>query len=97
MPAFVIATLAVRDGAKMKRYSEAAAPTIAAAGGEMVLRGAKVRALAGAADGHGAAGVIRFPDMAAVERWYGSDAYQALVPLRDEACVMTLTAYEVPG
>jgi len=95
MTAFVIATLRVKDAGKLKLYSQGAAPTIAAVGGEMVLRGAMVQALAGAAEAHNA-GIIRFADMAAVERWYGSAAYQALIPLRDEACEMTLLAYAVP-
>ena len=29
--------------------------------------------------------------------WYSSPAYQALVPLRDEAAEMTLIAYSVPA
>jgi uncharacterized protein (DUF1330 family) len=38
--------------------------------------------------------VIRFPDTAAVAGWYDSAAYQALIPLREEAAEMVLISYE---
>ena len=38
--------------------------------------------------------VIRFPDAAAVRRWFDSPAYQALIPLREQAADVVLTAYE---
>jgi uncharacterized protein (DUF1330 family) len=38
--------------------------------------------------------VIRFPDRAAVEGWFASDAYQALIPLRERAADLVLVSYE---
>ena len=38
--------------------------------------------------------VIRFPDNAAVAGWHGSAAYQALIPLREQAAEMVLISYE---
>jgi uncharacterized protein (DUF1330 family) len=38
--------------------------------------------------------VIRFPDLKAVDGWYASAAYQALIPLRQEAADMDLLSYE---
>jgi len=46
---------------------------------------------------YGANAVVRFPDTAALKTWYQSPAYQALIPLRDEAVDMTLVAYEEPS
>ena len=40
-------------------------------------------ALAGELD-HQTVGIIEFPDLAAIKTWHGSDAYQALIPLRSE-------------
>ncbi|MEM7571091.1 MAG: DUF1330 domain-containing protein [Pseudomonadota bacterium] len=43
--------------------------------------------------GAGISAVFEFPDMGAVEAWYTSDAYQALLPLRSEACDMDISVY----
>lgn len=93
--AFVISTLRVKDPEKLKQYAAATGPTIAAHGGELLLRGAFHKSLTGVGEPH-MAGIIRFPDMAALEHWYDSKEYQALIPLRDEACDMTLLAYAPP-
>ena len=37
--------------------------------------------------------VIRFPDQAAVDGWYGSAAYQALIPLRQQAADLELISF----
>ncbi|MHC0054563.1 DUF1330 domain-containing protein [Actibacterium sp. D379-3] len=96
MTAFAIATIRVKDPEKLAEYSSKAGPTIAAFGGEMVMRGGFGAALLGETTPHGT-GVIRFPDMAALEGWFASDAYQALAPIRDAGCDMTLTAYQIPA
>ena len=43
---------------------------------------------------HQIVGIIRFPDMAALNNWYESDAYQGLILLRDEAAEFTIVKYE---
>jgi uncharacterized protein (DUF1330 family) len=37
--------------------------------------------------------VIRFPDADAVNGWFNSPAYQALIPLREQAAEMVLVSY----
>lgn len=96
MPAFIIASVAVKDPAKMAQYAEGAGPTIAAHGGEMAMRGALKATLSGTA-GTPVAAIIRFETREAAETWYSSPEYQALIPLRDEACAMTLNLYETPS
>jgi len=93
MTAFVISRVEVRDREKMQEYAVRAAETIAAHGGELVLRGGFRLALLGE-DGPHAAALIRFPDMAAVEAWFSCPSYRALAGLRDAACSMRLIAYE---
>lgn len=95
MNAFVIATIRVKNKEKLQEYAAAAGPTVAAHGGELVMRGAFGTALAGESDPH-MTGIMRFPDLDIVQEWYRSDAYQAIIPLRDEACDMTLLAYTIP-
>jgi uncharacterized protein (DUF1330 family) len=38
--------------------------------------------------------VIRFPDVAAVDHWHSSPAYQSLIPLREQAADVVLLSYE---
>jgi len=97
MTAFVIATITdVKDPEKFGQYGAAAAQTLTAHGGEAILRGKFAKSL-NADQATAATGIMRFPDLEAVDRWYGSPEYQALIPLRDAACDMTMTAYAVPA
>ena len=63
------------------------------AGAEVVLRGRKMDVLSGE-NPHTDVVVIRFPDNAAIAGWHGSAAYQALIPLREQAAEMVLISYE---
>jgi uncharacterized protein (DUF1330 family) len=38
--------------------------------------------------------VIRFPSLADADGWHNSAAYQALIPIRQEAADVVLTTYE---
>lgn len=93
MTAFFISTVNVKNPSKMQEYSQKAGATFAPFGGELALKGAFKKSLIGNSTAHNT-GVIKFPDMPALEAWFGSDDYQALAKLRDEACDMTLSAYE---
>jgi uncharacterized protein (DUF1330 family) len=96
MPAFLVATVRVKDPEKFQQYSEKAGPTFAPFGGELVLRGASQEVLVGQTSPHASA-IIQFPDMKAIRGWFASDAYSALGHLRDAACDMTLVSYETPA
>lgn len=94
MSAFVVATPKIKDKDKFGEYSKAAGETLAAYGATVAKRGAFAASLVGGAD-HTAVVVIEFSDSNTIKEWYNSDAYQAIIPLRDEACDMTITSYEV--
>ena len=93
MSAYVIGHITVKDPERWQRYRERVPATLAAWGGEVVLRGRRVALLAGD-HAHSDTVVIRFPDAQAVSAWYGSTEYQALIPLREEAAEMVLICYE---
>ncbi len=95
MTAFAIATVTVKNPEKMQQYGASAGQTIAAHGGELLIRGAFAKSLTGNGEAHMKA-IIKFPDMDALDAWYASDAYQAIIPLRNEACDMAISAYAVP-
>lgn len=91
-PAYVIGHITVKDEAKWAEYRSQVPATLAPWGAELVCRGERLAVLAGN-HAHRDTVVIRFPDAAAVEAWYASPAYQALIPLRSEAAELDLIAY----
>lgn len=96
MAAFFIVTTTVKNQDAYEKYIQSVGPTLAPFGCKALLRGKADCALAGELD-HQTVGIIEFPDLAAIKAWHGSDAYQALIPLRNEAADMTITAYAVPA
>jgi len=91
--AYVIGHISVKDPVKWAEYRSLVPGTLAPWGAELVLRGQLARVLAGEHPFTNAV-VIRFPDLAAVNNWYASPAYQALIPLRTEAADLALLVYE---
>lgn len=83
MATYIIVSLTPRDAEKLAEYAARAAETLTPFGGEVIARGA-VQPLHGLT-GFKAKGVMQFPTEAQARDWYRSDAYQALIPLRDEA------------
>lgn len=95
MSAFLIVHVTVKDPEKWKGYSQSAPGTVAAHGGEFAFRG-KVANVIHGEHAHQNAVVIKFPDQEAVQRWYNSPEYQALIPNRDEAADMVFVSLDEP-
>lgn len=91
--AYVIGHINVKDPEKWALYREQVPATLAPWGAELVFRGNRAAILAGE-DSHSAVVVIRFPDSVAINGWYQSAAYQALIPLRQQAAELVLLSYE---
>ena len=91
MSVFLSVTIRVKDPAKLKEYISQVPATIAAHGGEKVSRGKVAKTLAGNAD-YQMAAVFRFPTMDALDGWFASPEYQALISLREEAAEMNIIA-----
>jgi len=96
MPALLVAQIHPRDSSKMPAYAAAAAPTLAAFGGEVLHRGSFQSVLLGNAEPH-ALGVLRFPDVQSAKNWFASPAYQAVAQLREEAADMTFVLFDIAG
>jgi len=82
MSALIIIDLTPTDKDKLSAYSAMAADTLIAYGGEFLAKGA-IEAL------HGESAfqtkvVIQFPDKDSAINWYRSDAYQQIIPTRDQ-------------
>jgi uncharacterized protein (DUF1330 family) len=91
--AYVVGQLTVKNAELWAQYRSQVPATLEPWGAELVLRGKQVASLAGEQP-HSDIVVIRFPDMEAVHGWYSSAAYQALIPLRQQAAEMTLICYD---
>ena len=90
--AYVIGHISVRDPAKWATYRSLVPATLAPWQAELVFRGEKLAVLGGE-HRHGDTVVIRFPSADAVNGWFNSPAYQALIPLRMEAAEVDLVSF----
>ncbi|MBK6005009.1 DUF1330 domain-containing protein [Ramlibacter ginsenosidimutans] len=91
--AFLVGNITVKNPQKWADYTRQVPGTLAPWGAELVFRGKQVAAFAGGSP-HADIVVIRFPHVAAVNGWFASAAYQALIPLRQQAAEVVLLCYE---
>lgn len=91
--AYVVGQMTVKNENKWAEYRGQVLATLTPFGGELVFRGNQVRALSGECP-HADIVVIRFPSLVDADSWHNSAAYQALLPIRQEAADVVLTTYE---
>ena len=91
--ACVIGHITVKDAEKWALYREQVPATLAPWNAELLFRGTLTDVFSGP---HAFADtvVIRFPSLDAMRGWFNSAAYQALIPLREQAADLILTGYE---
>lgn len=92
-PAYVVGHISIKDAALWDAYRSQVPATLAPWGADLVFRGQRSAVLAGA-HAHIDIVVIRFPDAAAAAAWHASAAYQALIPLRQQAADVVLLSYD---
>ncbi|MGI9510490.1 MAG: DUF1330 domain-containing protein [Geminicoccaceae bacterium] len=81
MAAYVMAQLDVHDPEGFERYRDKVAPLVTAFGGHYRVRGGEITPLEGELSAPRLV-IIEFEDREAAKRWYFSDEYQAILPLR---------------
>jgi uncharacterized protein (DUF1330 family) len=91
--AYLIGHITIRDAVKWAEYRSRVPATLEPWGAELVFRGTRTTILAGEHP-HPDVVVIRFPDQQAVAAWHASAAYQALIPLRQQAAEVVLLSYD---
>jgi len=93
MPAYVIVETDITDPERYEHYKAATPAAIAAYGGRFLARGGELTVLEG--DWHPSrVVVVEFEDLAAAERWYESEVYQAAKKLREGAAHMRMIAVQ---
>lgn len=91
--AYVVGQITVKNPELWAEYKGRVPATLAPWGAELVFRGQQLAVHAGT-NPHADIVVIRFPDSAAAAGWHASAAYQALIPLREQAADVALTTYQ---
>ena len=91
--ALLFVTVQVKNPEKLKEYIPQVPATMKPFGAKMLARGKKQQVLNGEFT-HQIEAVFEFPSVDAIENWYASDAYQALIPSREEAAHMNITVFE---
>lgn len=91
--AYAIGHISVKDEEKWAEYRGKVSATLSEWGAELVFRGQRIEVLSGE-HGYDDAVVIRFPDADAMRGWYRSPAYQALIPLREQAADLVIIGYD---
>ena len=94
MPAaYVIVEMKISDPERYKEYMAAAPATIAAAGGEYLVRGGKSENFEG--DWQPARlAVLKFPSYEQAKSWYDSDGYRVAMAIRQSASTGSLIIVE---
>ncbi len=82
MSTLIIVDLTPTDKERLSAYSALAAESLIAYSGEFIAKG-PIEALHGEAP-YSTKVVIQFPDRESAENWYRSEAYQAIIPIRDQ-------------
>lgn len=82
MTCLVIVDATPTDPSRLAQYKEQAAETLKPFNGEFIAKG-EIEVLHGES-AHVTKAVIQFPDKDSARNWYNSDAYQAIIPLRNE-------------
>ena len=91
--AYIIGNITIVDHTIWLEYRNKVTNTITPWGGEILLRGKKLKVLAGEYQ-HTDSVVIRFPSVEALNGWFSSTAYQEIIPLRDQAGKVDLISYQ---
>ena len=93
MPAYLIGHITVNNPDKWKIYVAGVQKSLIPFEAAVVFRGKRATVLAGE-HSHQDTVVIKFPDQPTLQKWYHSDAYQALISVRDEAADVVIISYD---
>ncbi|HEX4843230.1 MAG TPA: DUF1330 domain-containing protein [Limnobacter sp.] len=91
--AYVVGQICIKNELAWQQYKSQVPLTLEPFGAELVFRGTHAGDYSGKTKYTNFV-VIRFGDLDAANRWFNSSAYQAIVPLREQAADVLLTVYE---
>ena len=91
--AYVIGNITILDPDKWLEYCSKVPVTLIPWEGNLVFRGKQDKVLGGQYQ-HSDAVVIQFPSIEALNGWFNSGEYQALISLRKQAAKIDLVSYQ---
>ncbi len=88
-----ISTAYIKDENLFKEYLTKAGVLIKEQGVEVICKGKYVASTSGLNQGPYIMAIFKYKDRAAFDYFYACEAYQAILPLRDQACEMNIQVY----
>ena len=95
MSAFLLATINVKDPAKLQEYLGKVQQLGVNYGAKRLAKGKAVRAINGEAVQQDMAIVVEFPDTERLHSLFDSDEYQELIPIREAGKSMVLSSHQM--
>ena len=93
MAAYLVGHIAVKDSDLWQVYIAGVQKSLIPFEAEVIFRGQRAAILAGEHP-YDQCVVIKFANQAALQEWYNSEAYQGLIPTRDQAADVVIISYE---
>lgn len=96
MSAFIIFHSTVTNPEAFAGYASSVPATLSPFDGTLLTKGKVERVFSGNHD-YSNVGILQFPDLDKAHKWYASEAYQKLIPVRDAAATITAISYQEPA
>ncbi len=93
MAAYLIGHITVKDPDLWQVYIAGVQKSLVPFETDLVFRGQRAAILAGE-HFHDQCVVIKFANQITIQEWYNSEAYQGLIPTRDQAADVAIISYE---
>ncbi|UWZ77896.1 DUF1330 domain-containing protein [Geoalkalibacter halelectricus] len=93
MSAYLIGHIRIKDPDLWRQYVAGVARSLEPFAARILFRGTKAAVLAGAHP-YDHTVVIAFTDQDSLGRWFHSELYQSLIPLRDRAADVVIISYD---
>ena len=93
MAAYLIGHITVKNQDKWKLYVAGVQKSLGPFEAEVIFRGKRARVLTGEHPYQNTV-VIKFLDQPTLQKWYQSESYQALIPVREQAADVVIISYD---
>ncbi len=95
MAAYLVGQITVKDETLWQQYMDGVRESLIPFDAAVLFRGERDSVLAGENE-YDLVVAIEFAELSVLHYWYRSDKYQSIIPLRDRAADVVITAYEAP-
>ena len=93
MAAYLIGHISIKDPSLWQEYIAGVKESLAPFEAEVIFRGRRAALLAGDHT-YDQCVVIKFADQPSLQKWFNSEAYQNLIPIRNKAADVVIISYD---